>query len=305
MTVLRGARPVLDGVWRRPARVPAPPPGGTAVIEARGVSLSLGGTPVLRGVDLAVRAGEVLAVVGPNGAGKSTLLGVLAGDHAPDIGTVTVGGAPLRSWSVGELALRRGVLLQRVDISFPFTVTQVVRMGRAPWAGTPAEDWDDEVVAAALAETDMTAFADRVYTSLSGGERSRAALARVLAQEPVALLLDEPTASLDIGHQERILATARERAGRGDAVLLVLHDLGLAAAYADRVAVLSAGRVTATGPPAEVLTAQRLSEVYQYPIEVLRHPRTGAVLVVPRRDGPGTANPADPGAPGTGAASTT
>ncbi|MFY1671388.1 heme ABC transporter ATP-binding protein [Plantactinospora sp. WMMB334] len=302
MTVLRGARPVLDGVWRRRTRVPTPPPEGTAVLEARDVSLSLGGTPVLRGVDLAVRTGEVLAVVGPNGAGKSTLLGVLAGDHPPDSGTVTVGGAPLRSWSAGELALCRGVLLQRVDISFPFTVTQVVRMGRAPWAGTPAEEWDDEVVAAALAETDMTAFADRVYTSLSGGERSRAALARVLAQEPVALLLDEPTASLDIGHQERILAIARERASRGDAVLVVLHDLGLAAAYADRVAVLSAGRVTATGPPAEVLTAQRLSEVYQYPIEVLRHPRTGAVLVVPRRDGPGTASPADPG---TGTASTT
>ncbi|MGI5151584.1 heme ABC transporter ATP-binding protein [Plantactinospora sp. CA-294935] len=295
---------VLDGLWRRRARVPEQSPEGAVVIEARDVSLSLGGAPVLRGVDLAVRAGEVLAVVGPNGAGKSTLLGVLAGDHPPDSGTVTVGDAPLYSWSAAELALRRGVLLQRVDISFPFTVGQVVRMGRAPWAGTPAEDWDDEVVAAALAETDVAAFADRVYTSLSGGERSRAALARVLAQEPAALLLDEPTASLDIGHQERILAMARGRAGRGDAVLLVLHDLGLAAAYADTLAVLSAGQVIATGPPAEVLTAERLTEVYQYPIEVLRHPRTGAVLVVPRRDGPGTANLAAPAATNTTAAST-
>ncbi|MDQ7908053.1 heme ABC transporter ATP-binding protein [Phytohabitans sp. ZYX-F-186] len=296
---------VLDGLWRRPPRVPARMPEGAAVLEARGVSVSLGGTPVLREVDLTVRAGEVLAVVGPNGAGKSTLLGVLAGDHAPEQGSVTVDGEPMYSWSATEMALRRGVLLQRVDVSFPFTVTQIVRMGRAPWAGTPAEDWDDEVIAGALAETDVEAFADRVYTSLSGGERARAALARVLAQEPAALLLDEPTASLDIGHQERILGLARQRAARGDAVLVVLHDLGLAAAYADAVAVLSAGRVVAAGPPVEVLTAERLSEVYQYPIEVLRHPRTGAVLVVPRRGGSGTANLPGPGPTGTTVASIT
>ncbi|MDG4792756.1 heme ABC transporter ATP-binding protein [Micromonospora sp. WMMD1082] len=300
---------IIDALWRRPARVPASPPEGTVLIEARGVSLSLGGAPVLREVDLALRAGEVLAVVGPNGAGKSTLLGVLAGDHQPESGTVAVGGAPLHSWSATELAFRRGVLLQRVEVSFPFTVTQVVRMGRAPWAGTPAEDWDEEVIATALAETDVAGLADRVYTSLSGGERARAALARVLAQEPVALLLDEPTASLDIGHQERILGMARQRAARGDAVLLVLHDLGLAAAYADRVAVLSAGRVVAVGPPTDVLTAERLTEVYQYPIEVLRHPRTGAVLVIPQRDGPGdgpgTANLPDLAATDTAVASTT
>ncbi|BCB83177.1 heme ABC transporter ATP-binding protein [Phytohabitans suffuscus] len=296
---------VVDALWRRPPRVPARAPQGAVVVEARDVSLSLGGVPVLRGVDLAVRAGQVLAVVGPNGAGKSTLLGVLAGDHPPERGSVTVDGEPLYAWSATELALRRGVLLQRVDVSFPFTVTQIVRMGRAPWAGTPAEDWDDEVVAGALAETDVAAFADRVFTSLSGGERARAALARVLAQEPAALLLDEPTASLDIGHQERILGLARLRAARGDAVLVVLHDLGLAAAYADTVAVLSAGRVAASGPPAEVLTAERLTEVYQYPIEVLRHPGTGAVLVIPRRDGPGDPPSPSPDPTDTTAASTT
>ncbi|WP_430791898.1 heme ABC transporter ATP-binding protein [Actinoplanes sp. G11-F43] len=274
----------LDTLRRRLARIPARPAVGDVVLRADDVRLSLGGAPVLRGVDLTVRAGQVLAVVGPNGAGKSTLLGVLAGDHRPDGGTVTVDGAPLDSWTATELAQRRGVLLQRIDVSFPFTVEQIVRMGRAPWAGTPAEDWDDDVVAAALAETDVTAFAGRIYSSLSGGERARAALARVLAQEAIALLLDEPTASLDIGHQERVLTLARQRAERGDAVLLVVHDLGLAAAYADTVTVLSEGRVHASGPPGEVLTAETLTEVYRHPIEVVRHPRTGAVLIVPVRD---------------------
>lgn len=278
---------LLEGVaslWRRELRVPARSLDGTVVIEARGVSLAYGDVTVLRDVDLAVRAGEVLALVGPNGAGKSSLLGVLAGDQAPGAGTVAVDGVPLSAWSPDELAVRRGVLLQHVEVSFPFTVTQVVRMGRAPWAGTAAEDWDDEVIAGALVETDIAPFAGRVYTSLSGGERSRAALARVLAQEPTALLLDEPTASLDIGHQELVLGLMRERAVRGDAVVVVLHDLGLAAAYADTVVVMSAGQIAAAGPPVEVLTPELLSDVYQHPIEVIRHPRTGALVILPRRD---------------------
>jgi heme transport system ATP-binding protein len=275
---------LLDALRPRRLRVPELSLDGRVVLSARGVWLAYGAVPVLRDVDLTVRAGEVLALVGPNGAGKSTLLGVLAGDHRPDRGTVSVDGAPLAAWSADELAIRRGVLLQQVDVSFPFTVTQVVRMGRAPWAGTVAQDWDDDVVAGVLAETDLVPFAGRVFTSLSGGERSRAALARVLAQEPIALLLDEPTASLDIRHQELMLGLARQRAARGDAVVLVLHDLGLAAAYADTVVVLSAGRVAAAGPPADVLTADVLTEVYRCPIEVFRHPRTGAVIVLPRRD---------------------
>lgn len=275
---------IRHAIWRRQPRIPALPLDGSVVLAAHQVSLSLGGTPVLAEVDLMVRAGEVLALVGPNGAGKSTLLGVLAGDHRPDRGRVTVDGAPLAAWTPTELAIRRGVLLQQLGVSFPFTVTEVVRMGRAPWAGTAAEAWDDDVIADGLAATDITPLAGRVYTSLSGGERSRAALARVLAQEPAALLLDEPTASLDIGHQELVLDLARQRAARGEAVVLVLHDLSLAAAYADVVMVLSEGRVAATGPPADVLTADLLTDVYQHPVEVLRHPRTGTAVVLPRRE---------------------
>jgi iron complex transport system ATP-binding protein len=272
------------GLLRRELRLPEPVTVGTVVLEAHGVTVAYGGRPVVDDVDLSVRSGEIVALVGPNGAGKSTLLGVLAGDLAPDRGSVTVDRAPISSWRPNELAIRRGVLLQRVALSFPFTVTQVVRMGRAPWGGTTAEDWDDAVVAAAMVETDVRELADRVFTSLSGGEQARAALARVLAQEASILLLDEPTASLDIRHQEQVLRVARSRADRGDAVVVVLHDLDIAAAHADVVVVLADGRIRAQGPPDEVCTAELLSDVYEHPIEVLRHPRTGGLVILPWRE---------------------
>lgn len=269
---------------RRIARMPETTLPGAVVLEAQGVSVTFGGVPILHDIDLPVRAGEVLALVGPNGAGKSTLLAALAGDLTPDAGTITVDGAPIADWTTTELAMRRGVLLQDVGLSFPFTVTQVVRMGRAPWAGTDAEDHDDGVVSAALVETETEAFTERIYTSLSGGERARAALARVLAQEPGVLLLDEPTAALDIRHQEQVLAIARDRARRGDAVVVVMHDLGVAAVHADQIAVMHHGRIRVHGAPHDVLNAELLSEVYEYPIELVRHPRTGHVLILPWRD---------------------
>ena len=156
-------------------------------------------------------------------------------------------------------------------------------MGRAPWRGTDAEALDDGAVDAAMAATDTAAFADRRFTALSGGERARVALARVLAQRTATLLLDEPTAALDLHHQELVLELARAHARAGGAVVVVLHDLALAAAHADRVALLSAGRLAAVGTPTEVCTAERLSAVYRHPIDVLPHPRTGALLIVPRR----------------------
>lgn len=277
---------ILDGFRRRPVRVPELSLDGAIVLEASGITVTYGARPVLADVDVTVRAGEVLALVGPNGAGKSTLLGVLSGDQAPGRGEVRVDGRPMHDWTPNELAIRRGVLLQQVDVSFPFTVTEVVRMGRAPWAGTLAEDFDDAVIADALVDAEITDLSERVYRTLSGGERSRAAYARVLAQEPVALLLDEPTASLDIRHQELVLGVARQRAVRGDAVVVVLHDLALAAAYADRIMILERGRVAADGTPADVLTAELLSRVWDYPIDVHTHPRTGAIVIQPDRPTP-------------------
>ncbi|MET9218072.1 heme ABC transporter ATP-binding protein [Streptomyces sp. NPDC088197] len=270
---------------RRRARtsLPPPPAPGDVLAEAHDLVVRLGGRPVLDGVGVAVHAGEVLALVGPNGAGKSTLLGALAGDVPADSGEVRVGGAPLGRWTARQLALRRAVLPQSSPLAFPFTADEVVRMGRAPWAGTVLAHEDEAAVAAAMRATEVTGFAERAYPALSGGERARVALARVLAQRAPLLLLDEPTAALDLHHQELVLRVCREQAALGRGVVVVLHDLGLAAAHADRVAVLSSGRVTANGSPAAVLTAERLSAVYRHPVEVLPHPRSGTPLILPLR----------------------
>ncbi|MCX5014198.1 heme ABC transporter ATP-binding protein [Streptomyces sp. NBC_00555] len=263
--------------------VPARPAPGSALAETTALHVRLGQREVLAGIDLTARAGEVLALVGPNGAGKSTLLAALAADLPAASGEIRIDGRPVGDWSAPELALRRSVLPQSAALSFPFPVEDVVRMGRAPWAGTPLADADEEAVAAAMAATEVTDFAARPFSALSGGERARVALARVLAQRAPLLLLDEPTAALDLRHQELVLRICRERAAAGDAVVVVLHDLGLAAAYADRAAVLHDGRMAAAGPPAEVFEDALLSRVYRQPVEVLPHPRTGAPLVVPVR----------------------
>ncbi|CAD6006592.1 heme ABC transporter ATP-binding protein [Agreia sp. COWG] len=263
--------------------IPAGLARGENAISARGVTVTIESTAILDGVDLDVRAGEVHALIGPNGAGKSTLLAVVAGDIRMSAGTVEIAGTNLHDWKLRDLARRRAVLLQQTGVLFPFTVQQIVAMGREPWLGTDLDRDDDEAVSWALELADVTRFANRQTPSLSGGERARTALARVLAQRTGVLLLDEPTAALDIAHQEHVLQLARRRALGGDAVLVVLHDLSLAAAYADRVTLLENGRVACAGHPDEVLTAERLSAVYDHPIDVLRHPQTGSAIVVPVR----------------------
>ncbi|GEL95627.1 heme ABC transporter ATP-binding protein [Cellulomonas composti] len=252
-------------------------------LRARGVRVRFGATQVLDGVDLDVPGGQVVALVGPNGAGKSTLLGVLAGDVRPDEGSVELDAVDVRAIRLTDLARRRAVLLQENRLSFPFEVSDVVRMGRAPWQGTPREDDDDRVVAATMATAEVTHLAARRYPTLSGGEKGRASFARTLAQEPGVLLLDEPTAALDIRHQESLLAEAARRAAAGAAVVVVLHDLTLAAAYAHRVVVLGEGRVRGDGPPREVLTAELLSDVYDHPIEVVERPGADEIVVLPVR----------------------
>ncbi|MET0812303.1 MAG: heme ABC transporter ATP-binding protein [Microbacterium sp.] len=257
----------------------------TVRVVAHGVTVRMDAASraILDDVDLELRAGEVHALVGPNGAGKSTLFGVVAGDLGCDAGDVHLDGIPLADIPARELARLRGVLLQQNAVSFPFTAEQVVRMGRAPWARTPAADDDDRAVARAMADTDVVAYAHRSVSSLSGGERARVALARVLAQDTGILLLDEPTAALDLRHQEDVLRLARGRASEGAAVAVVLHDLNAALAYADRVTLLSDGRVAATGAPVDVLTADRIAAVYEQAVDVFPHPVTGVPLVVPRR----------------------
>lgn len=257
---------------------------GAVTMRATGISVERGGRIVLDGVDIAVRAGEVLALVGPNGAGKSTLLAALSGDQPVAGGTVELDGRPLSEWTPAEMSRRRAVLPQQHTVGFSFTARDVVRMGRAPWQRTDRSADDEKVVDESLSICDVAHLADRPFSVLSGGERARVALARVLAQDTETVLLDEPTAALDLGHQESVMTIARARAANGAAVVVVLHDLGLAAAYADRICILEDGRAAADGTPAEVFTEELLSRVYGHPVEVFEHPRSGATLVLPRRD---------------------
>lgn len=281
---MSGLRQGLESMLGRAHEMPVRPERGTETLRARGVSVVRSGArKVLDGIDFHVAAGEVVALVGPNGAGKSTLLAALAGEIPLSEGVVELDGRDLAHWSTLDMARRRAVLPQSHTVGFPFTAREVVAMGRAPWARTERGDRDDELVGTAMALADVTHLAARSFPTLSGGERARVALARVLAQDTATLLLDEPTAALDLGHQESVLRLAAERATAGAAVVVVLHDLGLAAAYADRVAVLDEGRLAADGPPRKVLTTDLLTRVYQHPVEVLDHPVTGAQLVLPVR----------------------
>ncbi|AIY02265.1 hypothetical protein ART_2666 [Arthrobacter sp. PAMC 25486] len=253
------------------------------VVQARNARLQLSGKDILDGIDLVLFSGEVLALVGPNGAGKSTLLAALCGDVRLDSGSIEIHGVELGQWQVKDLARLRSVQLQDSKVSFSFSADDVVRMGRAPWVGTRFEDHDEAVIGAATASAETTALSDRNYPTLSGGEKSRVAFARVLAQETPVILLDEPTAAMDIRYQELVLARARDRAAAGAAVVVVLHDLSLAAAYADRIVLLDAGRVHASGSPRDVLQSQILSDVYRHPVTVMELPGSGGLAVVPLR----------------------
>lgn len=241
------------------------------MIEARALTVrTAAGRTLLEEVSLAVEAGEVLAVVGPNGAGKSTLLRALAGELRPTSGTAAFAGRPVRSWPPRALARQRAVVSQRVALAFPMTVAEVTALGRMPWHGTPEAARDAAAIAAAMARVGVAGFAGRAYATLSGGEQQRVQVARALAQldgaaPPAALLLDEPTASLDVGHRAVLLKALRQLAAEGVAVLVVLHDLNEAAFVADRVAVLDAGRCIALGPPSYALDPATLAAVYGLP----------------------------------------
>jgi iron complex transport system ATP-binding protein len=252
------------------------------VIRAENVTVQLDGVTVLEHVSIDVIPGEVLVLAGPNGAGKSTLLGVLSGERTPVRGSVTVGGRPIASIPSEELARLRSVLTQDNAVSFPFRVSEVVAMGRSPWARQIEGRDDVAEVIAAMDAADVRHLASRRFTALSGGERARVSLARVLAQQSATVFLDEPTASLDLRHQEEVMRVARNLAREGRAVVVVLHDLSLASAYADRLAIVAHGRIEALGVPAEVLTIERVEQVYGVPVDL--HLVAGRPVVVPKRD---------------------
>ena len=260
-------------------------PGGAAVpgraLHAEQISLAWAGRPVLDRISLSVEFGQVLALIGPNGAGKSTLLGVLAGDLEPDHDRVELRGQAIRSFSRLALARERAVLLQDNAVSFGFPAAQVIAMGRTPWSRTPRSAADESAIAEAVAAADVGHLLQRPYPRLSGGEKARVSLARVLAQQTEIIFLDEPTAALDLRHQEAVMGTARKLAARGRAVVVVLHDLSLAGAFADRIALLDQGRLVECGTPEQVLRAEQISEVYRLRVEVLEH--RGGRVVMPLR----------------------
>ncbi|WP_374199059.1 heme ABC transporter ATP-binding protein [Microbacterium sp. KKR3/1] len=256
----------------------------TVRLRGAGLTVRVGeGRTILDHASIDVHSGEIHALVGPNGAGKSTLFGVLAGDVTAHAGTVELDGRPLDRVAPRMLARQRAVLLQENTVTFPFSAEQVVRMGRTPWARTPAAEEDDDLVSSAMAQTEVTTLRARAVPSLSGGERARVALARVIAQSTGILLLDEPTAALDLKHHEDVMRLIRTRADAGIAVAIVLHDLNAALAHADRVTLLADGRVAATGTASEVLSAERIEQVYGQAVDVFPHPATGVPLVVARR----------------------
>lgn len=244
---------------------------GDSLYSARGVCVSVRGRALLTDVDLDLRPGTVTVLVGPNGAGKSTLLKAMTGETRLAGGSVTLDGQPVHAMDPRALARRRAVLPQSVEVAFPFTVAEVVGVGLMGVAA-PQEAAKIEHL---LGLVDLPGFSGRRYDSLSGGERQRVQLARVLAQldcarwaggeaaaRPAFLFLDEPTASLDLGHQLGVLKLARAHAQAGGGVLAVLHDLNLAAMVADRLVVLARGRLVAEGTVAEVLTDDVLERAF-------------------------------------------
>ncbi|HEX5504184.1 MAG TPA: ABC transporter ATP-binding protein [Thermomicrobiales bacterium] len=254
------------------------------LVEARRLRFGYGARPVLRDLSLRVARGEFVGLIGPNGAGKSTLLRVVCGALKPAAGELDFDGAPLARLARRALARRVAVLPQSPVLPDAFTVAELVLLGRTPHLGLLQPEGRADFAAArrALVAAGCLDLAARRLGELSGGERQRAALARALAQEPELLLLDEPTAHLDLGHQQELLATlARLNREAGLTVLAVFHDLNLAAACCGRLALLHDGRVLAAGPPAAVVTPPLLKRAYGFEAQVIRHPRTGLPVVLP------------------------
>jgi iron complex transport system ATP-binding protein len=273
----------MAGAMDRPAASPALPTG--TLVEVRGVSFAYGARPALVGVSFGAAAGELVGLVGPNGAGKSTLLRLVAGLLAPAAGTVRLAG--LDPHAVPRRAVARVCALvpQETQLAWPFTVREAVMMGRSARQGLLAipDRFDRGAVEGALAACDLGALADRRLDALSGGERRRVFFARALAQEPRVLLLDEPTAFMDLAHQVAAMRMAAEATRAGLCVVAVLHDLNLAAQACQRLVVLSGGRIVAEGPPAEVLGAGRVQEVWGVEVWRGENGATGSPVVLPRR----------------------
>lgn len=252
------------------------------VLEAKGVSAGYRRhAQVLRDVSFSICAGEMVGLIGANGAGKSTLLKTLRGLLPPLTGQVTVNGRPADSFTERAFALEAAYLQQNVNLSFAYTAREIVMAGRYPrlkwWEREGAED--EAVVEACMAYTGVAALSDRSILAMSGGQRQRVLLAKVLAQQTPLLFLDEPATGLDIFYQEEIFRFCRELCQAGKTVLMVVHELGLAAKFCSRLILAGEGMIVADGVPDEVLTSENLSRAYGVPVRVVKNPLTGTAEV--------------------------
>jgi iron complex transport system ATP-binding protein len=257
-------------------------------LQLSNVAASPWGPALLSNITVSLDAGTVLALAGPNGAGKSSLLQVIAGDIPASAGRVSFGDRSLSDWSPQERARHLAFLPQMSLLNFPYTVEEVVMLGRIPH--NSGMSVDTKIAEQALLLTDMAPLRHRLYTQLSGGEKQRAQLARIFAQigseetlDGKLLLLDEPTSALDLAHQQQMLSAVRQLAGRGCAVVLVIHDLNLAASIADQIMVLENGRQVALGTPDQVLTTALFKDVFAVTVSIDRHPQDGYPLITPMR----------------------
>lgn len=256
-----------------------------AILTLDSVAAAPWGEELLQDVSLELEAGQVLAVLGPNGAGKTTLINLLCGAVTPTRGNHLFGGQPMADWPINLRARAQAVLPQQSTLNFPYTVEEVILLGRTPHAS--GADSDRDILEAVLRATDTLPLRHRLYTRLSGGEKQRVQLGRVLAQvwreqdsDLRLLLLDEPTSALDLSHQALILGELKSMARRGCAVVMIVHDFNLAARYADLCLVLQDGKQRAFGAPAEVFTPALFQEVFSVPVTISRHPTIDIPLVI-------------------------
>jgi iron complex transport system ATP-binding protein len=256
------------------------------MLEARDLTIKYEARVAVANVSLKLASGEITAVIGPNGAGKSTLLRALNGQVRGASGAVLLDGEPVEKFSRRSIGRRIAVVAQEAELRFPVTVLEFVLGGRFAWAGNAGWGWETErdirVAQEVLAETELTDLSGRLMNELSGGERQRAVLARALATEAAFLLLDEPTANLDLSHQATLLSLVRSRCDQHQAsALVVTHDLNLAAQFSDHILLMKNGRVIEAGPPRTVLTPELLREVFAVTVLVDAHPVTNAPRVTP------------------------
>src|SRR6185295_4881947 len=259
------------------------------MLEARNITVKYGSRLAVSEVSLTLAPNEVTTIIGPNGAGKSTMLRTLNAGIAPASGEIKLDDLPLGSYSRRAIAKRIAVVAQEADLRFPVTVFEFVLGGRYAWSSTSGWGWetshDVAVAREVLRETQLDELADRLMSELSGGERQRAVLARALATEAGILLLDEPTANLDLAHQASMLQLVRTHCDEhAAAAVIVTHDINLAAEFANRVVLLKRGHLIAAGTPRDVLTEELLSEVLEIKVLVDAHPLSGAPRITPAHE---------------------